>query len=301
MKTTDTPIKSISIKRYLAEKGIYPAKEYSGYGMYNSPLRDELHPSFKVDHKANLWYDFGSGEGGSIIDLVMKMQNCSDKQAIKLLKEKADFPLTVKTAFSPEPESVGRMKLIRLEQFLPPHLESYLRERGISRELSAEYLTAVYYRVNGREYSALGFRNDEGGFELRSSQFQGCYPPKAITTLDCNTTTCNLFEGFMDFLSYLTLYPMKEKSLPSESAVVLNGTGNLKKAIPFLSKHTKIYAYLDNDKSGKEAVQKLQNLKLPVTDCSNMYAGHNDLNDFLQQMIRQKPAQIIPKTRRMKL
>lgn len=83
--------------------------------------------------------------------------------------------------------------------------------------------------------------------------------------------------------------------------VVLNGTGNLKKAIPFLSKHTKIYAYLDNDKSGKEAVQKLQNLKLPVTDCSNMYAGHNDLNDFLQQMIRQKPAQIIPKTRRMKL
>lgn len=293
-------IKNISIKRYLAEKGIYTAKEYSGYGMYKSPFRNERTPSFKVDYKANLWYDFGSGEGGSIIDLVMKMQNCSDKQAIKLLEEKADFPLIVKTAFSPPSKSVERMKLIRVEQFLPPHLESYLRERGISRELSAEYLTAVYYRVNDREYSALGFRNDEGGFELRNSQFQGCYPPKAITTLDRNTTTCNLFEGFMDFLSYLTLYPMKEKSLPSESAVVLNGTGNLKRAIPFLSKHTKIYAYLDNDKSGKEAVQKLQNLKLPVTDCSNMYADYNDLNDFLKQMIRQKSAQIIPKTRRMK-
>ncbi len=293
-------VKSISIKDYLRNHGINPSKEYSGYGMYNSPFRDERTPSFKVDYKANLWYDFGSGEGGSIIDLVMKMQDCTLSQAMHILEEKADFPLVVKTAFSSPSESVGRMKLIRIEQFLPPHLESYLRERGISRELSAEYLTAVYYRVNDREYSALGFRNDEGGFELRNSQFQGCYPPKAITTLDRNTTVCNLFEGFMDFLSYLTLYPMKEKSLPSGSTVVLNGTGNLKRAIPFLSKHTEIYAYLDNDKSGKEAVQKLQNLKLPVTDCSNMYADHNDLNDFLQQMIRQKPAQIIPKNRRMK-
>lgn len=293
-------IKSISIKDYLRNYGINPSKEYSGYGMYKSPFRNEHHPSLKVDYKANLWYDFGSGEGGSIIDLIMKMQDCTLTQAMHILEEKADFPLVVKTAFSSPSESAGRMKLIRVEQFLPPHLESYLRERGISRELSAEYLTAVYYRVNDREYSALGFRNDEGGFELRNSQFQGCYPPKAITTLDRNTTVCNLFEGFMDFLSYLTLYPMKEKSLPSGSTVVLNGTGNLKRAIPFLSKHTEIYAYLDNDKSGKEAVQKLQNLKLPVTDCSNMYADHNDLNDFLKQMIRQKPAQIIPKNRRMK-
>ncbi|MDD4199586.1 MAG: toprim domain-containing protein [Paludibacter sp.] len=298
MQTKD--IKSISIKDYLRNHGINPSKEYSGYGMYKSPFRDEHHPSFKVDYKANLWYDFGSGEGGSIIDLVMKMQDCTLSQAMHILEEKADFPPIVKTAFSSPSESVGRMKLIRVEQFLSPHLESYLRERGISRELSAEYLTAVYYRVNDREYSALGFRNDEGGFELRNSQFQGCYPPKAITTLDRNTTVCNLFEGFMDFLSYLTLYPMKEKSLPSGSTVVLNGTGNLKRAIPFLSKHTEIYAYLDNDKSGKEAVQKLQNLKLPVTDCFNMYADHNDLNDFLKQMIRQKPAQIIPKNRRMK-
>lgn len=43
---------------------------------------------------------------------------------------------------------------IRVEQFLPPHLEKYIRDRGISPDVSAEYLTAVYYDVNGREYSA---------------------------------------------------------------------------------------------------------------------------------------------------
>ncbi|MEA5081440.1 MAG: toprim domain-containing protein [Dysgonamonadaceae bacterium] len=294
-------VKDISIKGYLAEQGIYPIKEYYGYGMYLSAYRDEKHPSFKVDYHKNLWRDFGAHEGGSIIDLVMKMNNCSDIEAIKLLEEKADLPLIVKTAFPSESESVERMKLIRVEQFLPPHLENYLlHERAIPLELS-KYLSTVYYSVNGRVYYAIGFKNDKGGFELRNAQFQGCFPPKAITTFDRGTSTCNLFEGFMDFLSYLTLYPMKEKTLPTESAVVLNGTGNLEKGIPFLSKHTHIYAYLDNDAGGKEALQKLEKIKLPLTDCSKMYANHKDLNEFLQQMKRQKTNQIIPKSRRMKL
>ena len=295
-------VKEISIKGYLAEKGIYPVKEYYGYGMYLSPYRNEGHPSFKVDYRKNLWRDFGADEGGSIIDLVMKMRNCSDIEAIKLLEEKADLPLIVKTAFPPETESVGRMKLIRVEQFLPPHLENYLlRERAIPLEQAKKYLSTVYYNVKGRVYYAIGFKNDKGGYELRNSQFKGCFPPKTITTFDRGTSTCNLFEGFMDFLSYLTLYPMKEKDHPTESAVVLNGTGNLEKVIPFLSKHTQVYAYLDNDEGGKQALEKLIQLKLPVTDCSKMYANHKDLNEFLKQMKRQKSTQIIPKSRRMKL
>jgi DNA primase len=83
--------------------------------------------------------------------------------------------------------------------------------------------------------------------------------------------------------------------------VVLNGTGNLEKVIPFLSKHTQVYAYLDNDEAGKEALQKLIQLKLPITDCSKMYVNHKDLNEFLKQMKGQKVTQIIPKSRRMKL
>lgn len=293
-------VKDISIKGYLAERGIYPVKEYYGYGMYLSPYRNEQHPSFKVDYRKNLWRDFGAHEGGSIIDLVMKMRNCSDIEAIKLLEEKADLPLIVKTAFPPESESVERMKLIRVEQFLPPNLENYLlRERAIPLELS-KYLSTVYYSVKGRIYYAIGFENDKGGFELRNADFKGCFPPKTITTFDRGTSTCNLFEGFMDFLSYLILNPMKEKDIPTESTVVLNGTGNLKKAIPFLSKHAQIYAYLDNDEGGKQALQKLAKLKLPVTDCSKMYANHKDLNEFLKQMKRQKTNQIIPKFRRIK-
>lgn len=301
MKTSIENLKQKSIKRYLAENGIYPAREYATYALYKSPFRNERKPSFKVDYKDNLWRDFGSEEGGSIIDLVIKMKQCSFIQAVRDLEEKADFPVIVKPAFSSPKESAGRMKLLRVESSLPPHLEKYIRDRGIPSDLTKEYLTAVYYDVNGREYSALGFKNDKGGFELRNPDFQGCYPPKTITTFDHNSTTCNLFEGFTDFLSYLTLYPMKEKSLSPESAVVLNSTGNLEKALPLLSKHAQIYAYLDNDEGGKTAMQKLKKMGFPVTDCSNLYANDNDLNDFLQRMFRQKPVKNIVKSRRIKL
>ena len=43
-------IKAISIKDYLGSMSIYPTKNYSYYGMYKSPFRNEHTPSFKVDY-----------------------------------------------------------------------------------------------------------------------------------------------------------------------------------------------------------------------------------------------------------
>ena len=51
------------------------------------------------------------------------------------------------------------------------------------------------------------------------------------------------------------------------SAVVLNSIANLEKAIPFLSKHTQINAFLDNDEE-ENGVGETANLKLPIVDYS---------------------------------
>ena len=67
----------ISIKDYLKSLGILPAVDKYYYGMYHSPFRQDGTPSFKVDYGVNLWCDFGTGEGGSLIDLVMKQHGCN--------------------------------------------------------------------------------------------------------------------------------------------------------------------------------------------------------------------------------
>ena len=84
-------IKKVSIRAYLADMGIKPGTEKPHYGMYHSPLREDTNPSFKVDYRENLWYDFGTGEGGSIIDLVMKLHKCDNHEAMRLL-EKGNYP-----------------------------------------------------------------------------------------------------------------------------------------------------------------------------------------------------------------
>ena len=77
---------NINIKDYLESLGILPVVDKLYYGMYHSPFRQDDTPSFKVDYGVNLWCDFGTGEGGSLIDLVMKQHDCNAYGAISRLE-----------------------------------------------------------------------------------------------------------------------------------------------------------------------------------------------------------------------
>lgn len=68
-------IKNIKITDYLYSKGIQPTKIKGIDYWYISPYREERRPSFKVNDDLNVWYDYGTGEGGNIIDLIMRMYN----------------------------------------------------------------------------------------------------------------------------------------------------------------------------------------------------------------------------------
>ena len=71
-------IKRIKLQDFLATMGCKPVKQYGVNLMYLSPLRTEKHASFKVNTELNLWYDFGIGRGGNIIDLAELLYNSSD-------------------------------------------------------------------------------------------------------------------------------------------------------------------------------------------------------------------------------
>jgi len=54
-------IKRYPIVEYLERRGIKPVRRTAAYTLYCSPLREETHPSFKVDTEKNLWIDYGEG------------------------------------------------------------------------------------------------------------------------------------------------------------------------------------------------------------------------------------------------
>lgn len=168
-----------------------------------------------------------------------------------------------------------------------PALYSYLRQRGINTELAKRECREVRYLTDGKPYFAVGFPNRSGGYEIRNKFFKGCIAPKDITHIrqEQPRETCCLFEGFMDYLSFLTLRLERCPNCPDldgQDYIVLNSTSNLSKAIRPLDGYGSIHCFLDNDKAGMEAVQELQEeYGLRVRDASYIYGGYNDLNDFL--------------------
>jgi DNA primase len=80
-------IKQINIQAYLEQMNIYPVKDYGYYGMYHCPYREDRNASFKVDYSKNIWYDFGTNKGGSIIDLVIRLDSCSFNDAVRKLDD----------------------------------------------------------------------------------------------------------------------------------------------------------------------------------------------------------------------
>lgn len=277
----------ISIKHYLESKGINPVKDRGYYGIYLSPLRADSNPSFKVDYGKDLWYDFGSNEGGSIVDLVMKLENCSLAEAFLLLEN--SFPFHRNTSMAPAVPT-NREAAIKVQDITPlthPALLGYLKERNINTDIAKRYCSEVHYSIAGKNYFAIGFKNDVEGWELRNRDFKGSISPKNITTINNGNDTVMVFEGFIDFLSYLSL---KNNPSPAINTLVLNSTANLSKAIPFLQSHRTVHAFLDNDDAGRKSLSSLRELlsSSEVIDHSGFYQNHKDLNEYWEANSTQK-------------
>ena len=89
-----------------------------------------------------------------------------------------------------------------------------------------------------------------------------------------------VFEGYFNFLSWMEL---NKQFTPPCDVCVLNSTTNVKHATDYISKHDWAEAYLDNDQTGRECLQKIKELNpnTHVWDFSSGYAHHNDMNEYL--------------------
>ena len=281
--------KQISIAEYLHSLGYSPVRRQGGNLWYKSPLREETEASFKVNTGKNLWYDFATGKGGNIIALAAELY-ASDHvpYLLEMIARQAPHVRSVSFSFGGQTLSQPSFRQLEVMPLSSPALFSYLRERGINTELAKRECREVRYLTGGKPYFAVGFPNRSGGYEIRNKLFKGCIAPKDITHIrqEQPKETCYLFEGFMDYLSFLTLRLERcpdRPDLDGQDYIVLNSTSNLSKAIRPLGGYERIHCFLDNDKAGMEAVQELrEEYGLRIRDASHIYGGYNDLNDFLR-------------------
>ena len=287
---------SISIVEILAYYGKSLSRTKTG--MYYSPFRDENTPSFHIDEAANTWYDFGTHEGGGLIDFVCKITGCQRKEAYDWLASiRHMIPEDVHAEVIKRAASTSESKVIIEhvnDKFAKKTLIEYAQSRCISKEILDRYCDEVTYSVSskpGSSFFAIGFKNNSGGYVLRSKVAKICSSSDVTTlgpdgnrTEEANSKKVAVFEGFIDFLSLLSY---NEKDIPGHDCCILNSVSNLERALPWIASHEEIMVFADNDNAGRETLQKITDFvsgsseEVSIYDMAELYKDHKDVNDKL--------------------
>lgn len=260
------------------------ARKGPGKDMWFSPFREETRASLHIDKEKNLWNDFGLGQGGSIVQLVMLARRCNCRDAEAFIAS-----LSPCMYEKPEP-SAPKSEIKAVSEIRSDYLINYLQKRKIPLELARQYCKEVIVRnpQKGMNFTLLGFPNNMGCYALNAPTGFKSTTKAAVTTINTegkmsvtpSSKSVAVFEGFFDFLSWQM---MQGSKTPSCDIVVLNSVNNLQKATAFIGAHEKITGFLDNDEAGQKCQTALERL-FPgkVTDMSDLYGKYKDLNEMLQ-------------------
>lgn len=201
-------IRGIPIEEFLSRLGHEPVRRHGDECWYLSPCREERTPSFHVNTRKGVWHDFGTGHGGDIFTLAGEISESDGFMA------QARFIAGVYGGTVPEYAGQKREKeSVRTEKRKEPSrfeevvcgplrcnaLLSYLKGRGIPAEIARAECEEVRFRLYGKRYFAVGFRNMGGGYELRTRFMKWCLPPKDISVIRNGSLTCNLLRALSTF------------------------------------------------------------------------------------------------------
>ena len=271
--------RNICIVKTLAKLGHYPTRKSEKEAWFLSPLRSETQASFSVSFIKNLWFDYGLGKGGNIINLIMDLNSCSFKEALSFLS--GDFsnfsfcpPLTRK-----HKNKENQVIITGVTSIDHPGLIQYLIQRGIPLSMAHTYCKEVHYRCKSKEYFAIGMKNYLGGWELRNKYFKNSSSPKSLSFISHASDHLIVTEGMFDFLSLAVL----DNALVNASdGVVLNSLAFLRDAMKIIPAYKKVLLFLDNDHAGDKATAELLDFHSNIKDASDFYTGYVDLNDKLK-------------------
>jgi DNA primase len=277
--------KKIDLVEVMARLGHAPTKIQGASIWYRSPFREEKTASFKVNKDLNAWYDFGTGEGGKIIELFQTLTN--DKNISRVLETIGNMHAFSVPAIAslpkPPKQKTDKPVITAVREISDPSLIRYLEEtRGLNPELVRLYASEIHYSVGNASYIAIGHANEKGGFEVRNGNFKGCLKAKDIThfTGTKKTGKIAVFEGLFDFLALLQLHNKEE---PPHDTLILNSVSLKNRACEYIEEqdYSDVNLYLDNDKAGTEAVKTFRERFEIVQDHSSIYSKHKDINALL--------------------
>lgn len=270
--------RNIDIVSTLAKSGHFPVRKTEKEAWFLSPFRTETQASFKVSLKKNYWIDFGTFDGGSTIDLVMKMENCSVKEALERLSGNMDhFSFHRRPNPTETEHRANPIEIIEEKEIEHRALQNYLSSRSISIKTARILCKEIHYQIGERTYFGIGLQNRSGGWELRNSYWKGSTSPKDVSLIKNDSKNLAITEGMFDMLTLMELIPEIGNS---HDVLVLNTTAFVKRMITEIGDYKEVMLFLDRDGTGLGMTELLLEKCPNSRDMSILYEGFKDMNEW---------------------
>lgn len=275
LKMNCNQARKISIRTVLESFSLFPSKENSKSAFYFALDRDEKTPSLSVDFTRNSAFDFGTGKKYDNISIVQAVKKCSVEDALKYLK---NLDLTAEIKYKKIEIETKKTSITVIKKVQHPALLEYLKLRKITK--GSYFLNEIHYQVSEKKYFGIGFKNDSDGYEIRNKFSKICLGKKDFTTIKNGSNQVKIFEGFFDFLSFLS----SENDIKDTKSdyIILNSLMLIPKLFEcsVLEKYgDKVQLFFDNDFAGDQATEEILK-KIPASDMRHTYENFNDFNDW---------------------
>ena len=264
----------ISIRRVLESFSLFPSKDNSKAAFYFAFDREEKTPSLFVNFINNVAFDFGTGKKYDVVSLVQGIKQCSVSQALEYLSQ---FDFSFQQQICNITKNESKYEILSISEVKHNALIQYLKERRIENNI--HLLKEIHYKISNKKYFGIGFKNDANGYEVRNKYSKICIGRKDITTVKNKSNNLRIFEGFMDYLSFIEMKKTLEEQL--SDYVILNSVSMIFKLEKIIENYEKIELYFDNDEAGNKATNEVKQLNPYVEDNRILYQNYKDLNDFI--------------------
>ncbi len=271
-------INQILFEEILQSLGLTPAKKTKNEIWYLNPFFTEKTASFKINILENTYFLFSDYTRGSVVDFLIRYLDTNIEGVINYINKSNFFSSFQKQKTSDDFKNFSSgLEIINVQKIKNPALLDYIKSRKILEQ--KHLISEINYQIKNRKYFGICFKNNSGGFEFRNKYAKLCLAKKDIATIKNGSNKLRIFEGFMDYYSFLTLH--KAKNNLDSDYIILNSVSMVRKTFNDIKNYETVEMYFDNDHAGNGCVEIIWSVEPSANDYRFLYAEFKDLNDFL--------------------
>lgn len=261
---------------YLEKIGLLQKQYEKGRDTFYRNLRGDLISVNELGYR-----NYTAKSGGQLMKAIQEIQNLEWIEAlykiIELKNERIEVPeIKIKKSF----------ELLTEYDTQKEYLRKPYEALGISVFYTDRYLSAIRMNVNDREFTALGIKNNSGGYYTYNAKFNNFQKVgKGNISIingsdDEKKKDVVIFSNHIEYMAYMQLNKISNLK---ETAIILNDRENTDKLLKYLKNSVKgkIYSFSDNF-----IIDRLSNENIIYEDMRDSHGVKK--SSFLEKLERQK-------------